>query len=106
MLYEEASTSKPRQSKRSWCQIYEPKAVVVEEIVFEIQIVFRVVSTGFTRRFLYRQLLSINKSFPLGKRVTIRIHTRLTRSNYPRYRRNEYRSRKCMNLCTTFNSFM
>jgi len=80
MFDEEASTSKPRQSKRSWCQIYEPKAVAVEEIVFEIQIVSRVVSSGFTRRFLYRQLLSINKSFPLGKRVTIRIHAQTIRA--------------------------
>jgi hypothetical protein len=65
----EASTSKPDIDKQAGYQrevgtrFDEPKTVTVEEISFEIQKMSRVVFSGYAQRSLYRQLLSINKSF-------------------------------------------
>ena len=50
-------------SKRSWYQIDEPKTIIDEEISFEIQKMSRVVFSGYIRRFLYKQLLSVIPHF-------------------------------------------
>ena len=59
----EASTSKQDIEEKLVPDITSQSTVTVEEMSFEIQKMFREVISGYVRRFLYRQLLSINKSF-------------------------------------------
>jgi len=59
----EAPTSKHDIKEKLVLGSKSRATVTVEEMSFEIQKMSRVVISGYVRRFLYRQLLSINKSF-------------------------------------------